>query len=342
MSDASNPFRVVHGAPRDARASAYSIVKNEMFLIRAFLDHHRRIGVDQFIIVDDRSTDGTREWLSAQPDCVVLESAFTYGEAVTLPGPSGERRMRAGIAVKSLIPQRYLAGRYALCLDADELLVLPPGVASLVELFELLAKHDVASVAASLIDFFPATVHEMDQPRDLPTSQALLEAYPYFDAVPLIGAKPGSPWPAKIGRGTTSRLLREHDIRLVPDAMLAAPRWLNRLLPYGYPKSSVLKTPIVRWDPGVEYLNSHRANVPVSDKLLVALAHMKFNYDLARRVDHALASKAYVRGSRKYQWYEELLGSMRRGKPGFLGPHSKPYQTPTDLADAGLTRLALD
>ena len=60
-----------------------------MYLIRSFLDHHRKLGVDQFIIVDDRSTDGTREWLVAQPDCLVMESPFAYGEPVTLPGRPG-------------------------------------------------------------------------------------------------------------------------------------------------------------------------------------------------------------------------------------------------------------
>jgi hypothetical protein len=181
----------------------------------------------------------------------------------------------------------------------------------------------------------------MDVPRDLPTSEAMLAAHPYFDAVPLLGSKPGKRWPAKLAKGTTARLFREHRIKLVPDAMRHAPRWLNRALPYKYPKSNVLKTPIVRWDPGVEYLNSHRANVPPSDKVLLGLAHLKFTYDLARRIDHALASKAYVRKSEKYLWYAELLESMRRGDPSFLGPQSRRYAGPSDLAAAGLTRLDL-
>jgi hypothetical protein len=341
MRDLADPFRVVHGALRDAQATAFAIVKNEMYFVRSFLDHHRQLGVDQFIILDDRSTDGTRELLVAQPDCLVIESPFAFGEPVTLPGPDGGRRMRAGIAFKSLIPQRYLAGRYGLYLDADEYLILPAGVASVVELLDLLERNEIRSVAAGLIDFFPATVTELDVPRDLPTSAAMLAAHPYFDAVPLLGARPGKPWPAKVSKGTTARLLREHGIKLVPDPMRRAPGWLNRLLPYRYPTSSVLKTPIVRWDPGVEYLNSHRANVPASDKVLLGLAHLKFTHDLARRIDYALASKAYVRGSEKYLWYAQLLESMRCRDPSFLGPHSRRYEAPQDLAAAGLTRLDL-
>jgi len=342
MRDFADPFRIVHGTLRDARASAFAIVKNEMFYLPSFLDHHRRLGVDQFVILDDQSSDGTRELLAAQPDCLVLESPFGFGEEVAVPGGDGRRRERAGILLKSLIPQRFLANRYALYLDGDEYLILPPGVSSVGELFDLLGRHDVQSVAANLVDFFPATVDEMELPRDLPTSEAMLGAYPYFDALPLLGARYGQRWPAKLDKGTTARLFRQHHIRMVIGKWQSAPRWLTRWLLWRYPESNVLKTPVVRWDAGTEYLNSHRANVPVTDKVLLGLAHMKFTCDLSRRLQYAVASKSYARGSVKYQWYGELLDSMRQGDRSLLGPNSVRYQGPADLAAAGLTRLDLD
>ncbi len=341
MSTPTETLRIIHGTLRDAKANAFAVVKDEQFYIRSFFDHHRRLGVEQFVIIDDQSTDGTREWLAAQPDCVVLESPHRYGEEIALAGAGGERRLRAGIAFKTLVPQKYLAGRYAICLDADEYLVLPEGVASLGELIDLLARHDVASVAASLVDFFPATLAEMERPRDFATAEAMLDAHPYFDAVPIVGWRAGKAGVQRINESATARLFRQHRVKKVPDAMAAAPRWLNRRLPFRYPETSVLKMPIVRWDAGVEYLNSHRTNVPPSDRVLVGLAHLKFTYDLARRMDYAIRSKAYVRGSRKYQWYVELLESMRSGDGSFLGPDSRRYRTPADLAAAGLTRLEL-
>ena len=61
----STLFTAMHGAPReDARATAFAVVKDEIYNLRAFFDHHRRLGVDQFIVLDDRSGDGTREWLA--------------------------------------------------------------------------------------------------------------------------------------------------------------------------------------------------------------------------------------------------------------------------------------
>lgn len=342
MASLADPFRTVHGTLRDAEVTAFAIVKNETYFIRSFLEHHRSLGVQQFIVLDDQSSDGTREYLVAQHDCFVIESPFSFGEQVTMPGPDGERRMRAGIAFKSLIPQRYLSGRYGLYLDADEYLVLPPGIASVGELFDILRRRDVRSVAAGLIDFYPSCVQDLERSLDLPTGAAMLEAHPYFDAVPLLGSKPGRAWPARIGMGATARLFRKHGVRLVPEMARAAPRWLTRRLPFKYPTSSVLKTPIVRWDPGVQYLNSHRANIEVTEQVMVGLAHLKFTHDLARRIDYALASRAYTRGSEKYLWYSELLESMRRGDASFLGPDSVCYRSPADLAAAGLTRFALE
>lgn len=341
MSTPTEILRVIHGRLRDAKVNAFAVVKDEQFYLRSFLDHHRGLGIEQFLIIDDQSSDGTRELLASQSDCVVLESPHRYGDEITLAGATGTRRLRAGIAFKTLLPQQYLAGRYAVCLDADEYLVLPDGVASLGELIDLLARHQVASVAASLVDFFPATLAEMEQPREFPTGEAMLDAHPYFDAVPIVGWKAGKPGVQRLNESATARLFRQHGVRKVPEAMAGTPRWLHRLLPYRYPETSVLKMPIVRWDPGIEYVNSHRTNVPPSDQVLVGLAHLKFTHDLARRIDYAIRSQAYVRGSRKYQWYVELLQSMRAGDGVFLGPDSRRYRSPADLRAAGLTCIAL-
>ena len=171
----------------------------------------------------------------------------------------------------------------------------------------------------------------------------MLSAYPYFDAVPLIGAKPGKPFPAKISKGTTARLFREHGIRLVPEPMRAAPRWLNRLLPYSFRSRPCSKTPVGALGPGgrvPQFAPRERARVSSG---CCSASPTSSSPTISRdAIDYALASKAYTRGSEKYLWYAQLLESMRRGNPSFLGPTSKRYATPADLAAAGLTWLALD
>jgi len=44
MRSLAAPFQTVHGTLRDADATAFAIVKNEMYFIRSLLDHHRKLG----------------------------------------------------------------------------------------------------------------------------------------------------------------------------------------------------------------------------------------------------------------------------------------------------------
>ena len=47
---------------------AFVTVRNEAQRLPYFLEHHRRLGVDHFLIVDNDSDDGSRDWLAGQPD----------------------------------------------------------------------------------------------------------------------------------------------------------------------------------------------------------------------------------------------------------------------------------
>src|SRR6188472_4186589 len=58
------------------------IVHNAMYFLPAFVAYYRRLGVDRFVVLDDRSTDGTPEYLAAQPDVMVVESAIRYFEEI--------------------------------------------------------------------------------------------------------------------------------------------------------------------------------------------------------------------------------------------------------------------
>lgn len=43
------------------------VVKDELDRIKLFLEHYRRLGIQQFVIIDNDSTDGTREYAADQP-----------------------------------------------------------------------------------------------------------------------------------------------------------------------------------------------------------------------------------------------------------------------------------
>ena len=55
-----------------------ALVRDGMFHLHDFLQHHRALGAAHFIFCDNGSTDGTLEALRDQPDCLVLQSLMPF------------------------------------------------------------------------------------------------------------------------------------------------------------------------------------------------------------------------------------------------------------------------
>ena len=105
----SGPFRPLsrHDIP------AICVVRNANNYIRSFLRYYRSLGVTRFIIIDDRSVDGTTAVLSKAPDVDLFTSRFEY------------RETNRGTAWRDAFFDMYGRNRWYLSLDADEFLVFP-------------------------------------------------------------------------------------------------------------------------------------------------------------------------------------------------------------------------
>ena len=53
-------------SPARSAVSALMVVRNEAIRLPHVFEHHRKLGVDRFFVVDNGSTDGGRDWLLAQ------------------------------------------------------------------------------------------------------------------------------------------------------------------------------------------------------------------------------------------------------------------------------------
>jgi glycosyltransferase involved in cell wall biosynthesis len=83
--------------------------RNEMQYLPSFMEHHRQIGIQGFIFVDDGSTDGSAEFLRSQEDVILFEIKARY--------PEYKSEFRALICDESLV------NKWVVFLDVDERLV---------------------------------------------------------------------------------------------------------------------------------------------------------------------------------------------------------------------------
>ena len=324
----SDLFKLVSGVRRDEALTVCSIVKDELFHLPTFFDHYRKLGAEQFIVLDDRSRDGTGEFLRSQPDCVVLEAEQGFGDI----SPSGQR---AGVMWKSAIPQTFCKDKWAFYIDADELVFLP-GFTDIRSLIEELERRKASAIGAAMIDFYPASITEFGNAEPPANREAMFARYPYFDACRHLAWKPGELRPTILNGGVRERLLREFKIekrsygKRETFGRRVARLW-SRLFPERPNFASLHKVPLVRWTEDTSYLHSHTLNVAPNVDLILPIAHFKFTAALDSKIVSALESGAYSQGSRTYLAYRDLLAAMRHGNGSFLSKHSRRFTSVEDL-----------
>lgn len=146
----------------------FATVRNEGLRLPYFLDHHRRLGIGHFLIVDNGSDDGSAEWLAGQGDVSVWHTAASY------------KASRFGLDWLNWLLFRHGAGHWCLTLDADEILIYPHWqTRDLADLTGWLQAQGVDFFAAMMLDLYP-------QGRLSDTRYAAgddpLRALPWFDA----------------------------------------------------------------------------------------------------------------------------------------------------------------
>lgn len=183
------------------RLSLCAIVHDELYFLPAFLAHYRGLGVERFIFLDDASTDGTRELIAAEPDCMLLGSDKRYFDEV-----EGKRALYAW---RQAMMDRFCQDQWAIFADADEFLALPPGtgIEAMTARLDRLGSRAVWGV---MVDLYPATVAEIR--AGAAAAPFALDQGWFFDARRHLWCRAGAARPIGLYRGSRARLLAENGI----------------------------------------------------------------------------------------------------------------------------------
>lgn len=321
-----NDLSIIKGKITDpSQPAVYAIMRDEMFFLPSFFAHYRKLGFKQFIILDDRSVDGTSDFLAAQPDCAILESNYTFSDVVG--------GLKVHQAWKNWIPERFLQNSWGVCVDADEFLFLPQEFQSVQDFCKTLDERKATAVGALMIDFYPESVSDLDR-RWWPGSlDELLKAYPHYDRGPYIEWKKSALRPEVMSGGVRERLLRKYNVNKKYRGMGPKSLWrrLKSLLVSFNQVGSIHKVPFVRWKPGLSYLHSHTLNVPPDGGTILPIIHFKFTSAFKQKLDVAVRVTKLAERAFAYHSYERLLDRMKADGGRFTSSETRSFTDPAAL-----------
>ena len=261
---------------------AFVTVRNEGLRLPFFLDHHRKLGVDHFLIVDNDSADGSRDWLTGQDDVSLWVTGHGY------------KQSRFGLDWLTWLQRRHGSGHWCLTLDADEILVYPYHESR--DLRALTGRLDdlgLSVFGAMLLDMYPKgpLAAQSYQPGQNP-----VEVLPWFDSgnyVVQVQPRLRNLW---IQGGPRARSFFPAEPRRAPT--------LN-------------KVPLVKWQRGFAYVNSTHAMLPRrlnavfdevgGERISGILLHTKFLPVVVEKSAEERARKQHFANSALYDDYYHRL-----------------------------------
>ena len=281
-------------------------VRNEVLRLPSVLEHHRRLGIGRFFVVDNGSTDGTVDYLLAQHDvhCFYTDSRFSK---------SGR-----GCAWMNALLDAFGEGHWCLVVDADELFVFPAyestGLRTLCTYLDQSGAHAVFAV---LLDMYASTSVKATH---YSPGQSFLAACPYFDPGPYKLVRRKFFPPFKILGGVRERIF-----------------WQNKNR--SFPPPTISKVPLVKWQKGQKYVTNHSMTPPITlSEIWGVLLHFKFFADFHERVVQEVARGELYAGAREYRAYSEVLEQDPELTLHYEG--SERYRDSEQLVQLGFMRTS--
>jgi hypothetical protein len=276
-----------------------SVVKNEFDRLAEFLCHYRSLGIERFAFIDNGSTDGTLEYLAAQPDVDLYARTGSF-----------DWMLKQGWV--SRVIDGYGYDRWYVYADADEHIVFDgcPAMAfpDLTDRMEILG---LRRVRGFLIDMY-ADGRLIDGHYD--AGKPLLDAFPWFDRDSYTEAR--YPEIISVKGGPRRRVFGPADARFNPE---------------------MTKYPLFKTSPGEFMVNPHHL-WPWDENFLsprfLGILHFKFLPGILDRIRDAIARKNYWDDSFEYRCYLSIM----EAKPdiSLWNEHSERFEGAAQLVENGM------
>lgn len=285
----------------------FATLRNERARLPYFLRYYRELGIDHFLMVDNGSDDGSREYLAGQPDVSLWATAASYGAR------------RFGMDWVMALLHRHGHGRWCLTVDVDEFLIYPfCETRPLRALTDWLDSGGIRAFSAMLLDMYPRGPLHAQPYRE---GQNPFEIARWFDSGNYAISRDracGNLW---IQGGPRARSFFAGDPRSAP---------------------ALNKIPLVKWHRGYAYVSSTHMLLPRGlnlvfdawhgEKASGCLLHAKFLDTFAAKAQEEMQRGEHYSESREYRAYLEGL----KDQPDFWNRWSEQYINWRQLEILGL------
>ena len=260
----------------------FTTLRNERIRLPFFFDYYRKMGVSHFLMVDNDSDDGSREYLADQPDVSLWTTKASY------------KRARFGIDWLNRLQRVHGTGHWCLVVDVDEFLVYPfCDTRPIRALTDWLDASGIKSFGAMLLDMYPKGPIDAQPYRE---GQDPFEIACWFDSANYMIQRNGHFGNLWIQGGPRARVFFADDPAKAP---------------------ALNKTPLVKWQKPYVYISSTHTLLPRGlnhvydewggEKTSGCLLHAKFLHTLIEKSEEEMHRRQHYAGSREYRAYSEGL-----------------------------------
>lgn len=298
------------GVIRPADVLVFCTLRNEALRIPFFLDHYRELGAAHFLIVDNDSSDASRDLLSSQPDVSLWTTDASY------------RAARFGMDWLQGLLMRHGHGHWCLVVDADELLVYPNHeTRPLPALTDWLEQRGEDMMGALMLDLYAQGALDRATYR---SGQNPVEALPFYDSA-----------------NYTIRRKRDLDALWIQ----GGPRARMFLADRPERGPTLTKVPLVKWHWRYVYVNSTHSLLPRrlnriydvggGEKLSGVLLHTKFLPNIAEKSAEEKNRRQHFGAPGDFDdYYDALIAA-----PNLWHPHATRYRGWRALEAEGLMSM---